>query len=650
MTPPWTIAELLERHPWPAEWASQRRLEWMWHYDLPVAPDLLWPAIADTSRMNRVLGVSEMKFEDRGGLRHGSSRPGRVKHEWVEVPWNWVAGQWLESLRVYERGFPRAVYAVYDLQPLYADAKRGGAEAEGRAEPQSSPKGRGPGEAPRASAGIIGTRLYIYFGAVPRNRIGALALRVGFPSVGKAYARVLPQVASQLENMRPAVLALPPPSLDPGAEARLASIRARLVERGLDARAVERLVDWVRTGDEQDLHRIQVRERARVWGVDEDELLRVALHATREGMLELSWDVVCPHCRGVTDENSTLSNLPASGGCEVCGIDFGTDSAEAVEITFHVHPSIRDVPKRTFCSAEPAHKDHIRVQLAVAPGASASVAPRLPAGRYRLRLDREKRYGFLDVGPASGGAIEWAASAPPVEVATPGAPSLTIVNDSSEPRTFIVETAQWTDTALRPGHLLSFQDFRDLYAEEYLGADVQLAIGEQTILFTDMVGSTAMYAMRGDPAAFVEVRRHFADVFRIISAHRGAVVKTIGDAAMGAFRDPLDAVKASAEIQRVFHPGRADTPARLRISLNTGPCIAVRLNTDIDYFGHTVNIAAKLQALAEQWQIAMSLATYEAPKVAAYLASEGAALEDLEYRSKAVPEGVRVKRWTLFTG
>jgi class 3 adenylate cyclase len=159
-----------------------------------------------------------------------------------------------------------------------------------------------------------------------------------------------------------------------------------------------------------------------------------------------------------------------------------------------------------------------------------------------------------------------------------------------------------------------------------------------------------MYATRGDPAAFVEVRRHFTDVFKIIGEHRGAVVKTIGDAAMGAFRDPLDAVKAAAAIQRCFHPGRDDTPARLRISLNTGPCIAVRLNTDIDYFGHTVNIAAKLQALAESWQIAMSEGTYGSPGVAAWLESEGAKLEGCEYRSKAVPEGVRVRRWTLFDG
>ncbi len=614
---PWSVDELLARHPLPAELATGKRLEWMWHFDLPVAPEALWPAIADSSRMNRALGVAEMKFEDRDGLRHGSSRPGRVRHEWVEVPWNWVAGQWLESLRIYRRGFSRAVFAVFDLQRLDS-----------------------------------GTRLYIYFAAIPRGRVGSLALRVGFPSVGKGFARVLPQVVAAIEKARPSTLALAagPASLDPGAEARLLSIQSRLVLRGLDARAVERLVDWVRTGDEQDLYRIQVRERARVWGVDEDELLRVALHATREGLLELSWDVVCPHCRGVTDENDKLGELPAAGGCEVCGIEFGTDSSEAVEITFHVHPSIRDVPKRTFCSAEPATKDHIRVQLAIAPGADADVAPRLPPGRYRLRLQGDKQYGYLDVGPGDGDAVEWRAAAAPTEIVSHGAPALHVVNDSSEPRTFIIEASQWTDTALRPGRLLSLQDFRDLYAEEYLGADVQLAIGEQTILFTDMVGSTAMYALRGDPAAFVEVRRHFTDVFRLIGEHRGAVVKTIGDAAMGAFRDPLDAIKASAAIQRTFHPGRDDTPTRLRISLNTGPCIAVRLNTDIDYFGHTVNIAAKLQALAESWQIAMSDTTYRAPGVAAWLDAEGAVLEGCEYRSKAVPEGVQVKRWTLYPG
>ena len=94
------------------------------------------------------------------------------------------------------------------------------------------------------------------------------------------------------------------------------------------------------------------------------------------------------------------------------------------------------------------------------------------------------------------------------------------------------------------------------------------------------------------------------------------MVKTIGDAVMATFVDPVDAVRASQQIHQAFHPRREDTPIRLRISLNTGPCIAVRLNANVDYFGDTVNIAAKLQALAEGWQVAMSETTYTASGVA----------------------------------
>src|SRR5262249_3833888 len=224
-------------------------------------------------------------------------------------------------------------------------------------------------------------------------------------------------------------------------------------------------------------------------------------------------------------------------------------------------------------------------------------------------------------------------------------PTVRLFNDGSEPETFTIERATWSDDALRPGHLLSFQEFRDLFTEEYIGADVKLAVGEQTLLFTDVVGSTAFYAARGDPAAFVEIKRHFDEVFAIVSKNRGAVVKTIGDAVMATFVDPVDAVRASRQIHDAFHPGRTDTPIRLRISLNTGPCTAVRLNANADFSGGTVNVAAKLQALAEGYQIAMSDATYRAPGVADYLAAQRAELEPLSYSSKALPEPVGVQRW-----
>jgi len=109
---------------------------------------------------------------------------------------------------------------------------------------------------------------------------------------------------------------------------------------------------------------------------------------------------------------------------------------------------------------------------------------------------------------------------------------------------------------------------------------------------------------QGDARAFGEVKRHFREVHDVVLQHRGAVVKTIGDANMAAFHDPLDALKAACALVRRFHPDRADSPVRLRVSLNVGPCIAVNLNSGIDYFGQTVNVAAKLQACVGSAQIA----------------------------------------------
>ena len=608
---PLTVAQLLALHPYPAAWAADKRIERLWVFDVKGSPEALWPHIADTSRMNRVLGTAEMRFEERDGQRRGTAKNGGVRHDWVEVPWNWVANQWLTCLRIYERGFMKVMFAIHRLEPI-----------------------------------ATGTRVYLYFGAVPRGAFGAAALRLGFPSLERAYRRVLPALADQLDRQRPQVLMLPPPALPEPADQRLRHQRDRLIAAGLPVTCIDALIDWIRTGDDPDLHRIQIRERARVWNLPEDDLLRVALHATRAGLLTLSWDTVCPHCRGVRDENPTLAQLAARSHCGACQVDFTTDTPESVEVTFRVHSSVREVPDQVYCSAEPAKKDHIRVQRLVGPGERVTIAPELARGRYRVWRDREGGW-YLDVGDGGAASVAWAAHGEGTVVAAAPGARVELINDDAAPRTFTIQRATWSDHALRAGQLLSFQEFRDLFSEEYLGADVRLGVGEQTLLFTDVVGSTAFYAARGDPAAFVEIKKHFDEVFAIVAAHRGAVVKTIGDAVMATFVSPLDAVRASRRIHDAFHPARADTPIRLRISLNTGPCIAVRLNANADFFGGTVTVAAKLQALAEGHQVAMSEATYNAPGVAAYLAEQGAQLEALSYTSKALPAPVRVLQWTV---
>jgi class 3 adenylate cyclase len=607
-----TVTQLLELHPWPAEWAKHKRIERLWIHELPGTPEALWPFISDTSRMNRALGTAEMKFEERDGKRCGTAKPGGVKHEWTEMPWNWVANQWLTSLRVYDRGFFRAVWAIHRLEPIPS-----------------------------------GTRLYLYFGAIARNALAAAAIRIGYPSIERAYKRVLPALAAQLDRLRPDVLLLPAPPLTDDAEHRLRTQQASLVEQGLRRDCVDALIDWIRTGDDQDLHRIQIRERARVWKLPEQELLKVALYATRAGLLSLSWDTVCPHCRGVRDENPALAALKAESHCEACRVDFKTDTQESVEVTFRVHSSIRDVPEQLYCSAEPAKKSHIRVQWTLPPGGEVKVTPNLAPGRYTVWRSHEGGW-YLDVDDDGDHTVRWAPHPEGHVVKATSDAAIEIRNDAPDEGLFSIESAKWSDHALRAGQLLSFQEFRDLFSEEYIGADVRLGVGEQTLLFTDVVGSTAFYAARGDPAAFIEIKRHFDEVFAIVAACRGAVVKTIGDAVMATFVDPVDSLRASHKIHQAFHPTRADTPIRLRISLNTGPCIAVRLNSNADFFGGTVNVAAKLQALAEGYQIAMSDATYNAPGVAAFLTESKAELEQLSYTSKALPAPVGVRRWTVF--
>jgi class 3 adenylate cyclase len=606
--------ELLALHPWPAKFASEKRLEWMWHIDLPCDSKSTWRLISDTSRLNRALGFAEMHFEDRNGERWGTARNGGVHHEWLEVPWDWVAGQWLTCTRIYKRGFSKVLFAIHHLQPV-----------------------------------LSGTRVYFYFGAVARNVTGSLALRLGFPSVQKAYQKLLPAIGKSVGSANVQIFQPPPPELSATAQAKLASARDKLKALSLDPACVDALLDWIATGDELDLYRIQIRERARAWRVDERALLRVALHATRAGVLTLSWDTMCPHCRGRTEEHAQLSELERQAACASCKVEFEVSAAETVEVTFHVHATIRAIGERMFCSAEPATKDHVAVQLMLAPAQRAQVMGPAVSGRYRVATKGIAGCWYLDVD-ADNAAREIAIGGQKNGDVVAAAPSTTVelANTDEVERLCLIETAAWKDHALGPRHLLSFPDFRDIFAEDFIGTDVRLSVGEQTLLFTDVVGSTAFYEQQGDPQAFVEIKRHFDDVFRLITEHNGAVIKTIGDAVMATFIDPADAVRCSGAIHRRFGPDRPECPIRLRISLNTGPCIAVRLNATMDFFGGTVNVAAKLQSLAETWQVAMSEATYHSAGVREYLETENAALVPLQYVSKSMRGPVAAMRWDVF--
>src|SRR6266404_3833134 len=133
-----------------------------------------------------------------------------------------------------------------------------------------------------------------------------------------------------------------------------------------------------------------------------------------------------------------------------------------------------------------------------------------------------------------------------------------------------------------------------------------------------------MYRQIGDATAFGRVMSHFDILKQVIADEDGALVKTIGDAVMAVFRSPAGAVRAMLQAQqRLADPPEGMQPLSLKAGLHTGPCIAVTLNDRLDYFGSTVNMAARLEAQSTGDDVVVSTAVYSDPEVRDLLSDPG---------------------------
>jgi class 3 adenylate cyclase len=113
------------------------------------------------------------------------------------------------------------------------------------------------------------------------------------------------------------------------------------------------------------------------------------------------------------------------------------------------------------------------------------------------------------------------------------------------------------------------------------------------------VGSTSLYRKVGDARAFHFVWRHFEALRAVIEREGGVLVKTIGDAVMAVFLEPAAALRAAGALHAAMEAPNLEAgltpPVGLRVGLAQGPAYAVSLNGRLDYFGTTVNLAARVQ-------------------------------------------------------
>lgn len=402
------------------------------------------------------------------------------------------------------------------------------------------------------------------------------------------------------------------------------------------ASAIERLL---RDGSDRDLCRVNVLAFAAREGLDEEHCIAAFLHAARIGLFDLSWNVLCPGCGGVLDTNASLKSVRADAyNCALCAAGYEPTLDEMVEVTFTVSPRVRriaahdpdalsfleygrqiffgsgvDLPGEAYAEA----MENIALEAVELPaGDKAIVSLDLPA-EFVIVFDPVTHAAqFIDVKgePATTrrniSIVYNNVSAPTgTTEMRPGPVRITFENRASRrvlPGIWIAGDHLHAMLGKRrpfltAKRLLTNQTFRDIYRTDTLDIDQRLRITSLTFLFTDLKGSTELYERVGDLVAFDLVQSHFRVLNEIVAAEAGAVVKTIGDAVMATFPTPDRAMAAALrmrEAMRELNTRRGNEDLMLKIGIHEGPCLAVTLNERQDYFGQTVNIAARVQGLA----------------------------------------------------
>ena len=591
-----------------------RTFHYRWEWELRSSPEALWPLVADTNRFNRDTGLPPVhKCSAAANARRclRFSRLGMAV-EWEEEPFEWVRPHRFGVVRRYLKGPLALMRVLVDLAPCPAG----------------------------------GTHLVYQVWATPKNLLGLLAtpIQVGIVSA-RRFGEVFRAYDRQASNPAAAIDLLPPQParFAPGGRQRLTALRQALRDDGASAELLAQLVKTVEWADELSASRLRPYELADGWGAPRRPVLELCLLATRAGLLEFEWDLLCPLCRGAKIRSPSLGGIASQVHCDTCNIDFTANFERSVELTFHPNPAIRPVHAGEFCVAGPRTTPHVAVQQLLAPGSERTVSPELELGRHRLRTLGLP--GGQSIRVAEGGQAEaifrtdgrgW----PPDELLLAPSPTLRFENASGSEQLFVLERTAWSDQTTTAAEVTALQRFRDLFASEALRPGERIAVGSLTVLFTDLCSSTRLYRQIGDAPAFGLVMQHFDVLLTAIAEEEGAIVKTIGDAVMAVFRRPVGALRAILRAQAsLAGAGGPVRTLRLKAGIHYGPCIAVTLNDRLDYFGSTVNLASRLEHLSRGGDIVLSETVRGDPEVIEFLADkEDLRVEPLEAELRGFEE------------
>ena len=623
-----------------------------------------WELLGNTEHLNRTIGLpaityGEVIVSETDFYREASAKAlGLLTTRYREYPFEWIRDQRYAVQRIFENGPFIRFYGGVELKPEK-----------------------------------VGCVVCVFADITPRHRFGALVAsiigRKGVRDTLRYCEDYLKLFASGIEDALPGSR-----GKTPVARENLDRLFRTLAEPPIRPELLARLNQRLSDGTDEEVLRMRPFAIARKWGEHPYEVLYMFLHATKAGLVNLTWELMCPNCRVPKAEYNTLTNLSNEFHCETCGINYKANFDRYVELRFSVHPRVRKAVDQVYCNAGPYHAPHILAQHYLDPGVEQVFSVPLGDDGMRFRVSRYNDVALLSALTQSSPSTR--SNSPPnvpqsseeerdssslrshmlrqtgevaeaqtkLQVAyrddgwqpqaltyIPGPTSIEIKNESSKPILAILEKVEWDTDAVTAVEVTALQEFRDLFGSEVLAPGQQVGIESLSIFFSDLKNSTPLYELVGDARAYGMVRRHFDFLIEVITKNHGAIVKTIGDAVMAVFYKSEDAVLTALEIQeRVSEFNREnqiEPPIIIKIGVYHGPVIAVNSNERLDYFGRTVNIAARIQPQSVGGDVVITADFCSEPSIQEVLKRFNFEVEPFRTTLKGIEEEFELCRLTL---
>ena len=190
-----------------------------------------------------------------------------------------------------------------------------------------------------------------------------------------------------------------------GADPKLSKVQAILLEERAEQLGqsinnvplARELSEFIRRVADPMAARIRPLALAPKIGCTADQILQACYVGIEVGLLNLSWDIICPVCQIAADNFNSLKHIESHVHCKVCNLEFKPDFADSVEAIFSVHPEIRDVERKTYCIGGPYHAPHVLAQNCLLANQQVDVGVALRAGRYGISGPQLSVLGTLDV-------------------------------------------------------------------------------------------------------------------------------------------------------------------------------------------------------------------------------------------------------------